>query len=126
MVIKINLDTNPLVSGSPAKPSIKIVKHILKNLFSIKSPERLSIEKLEVSSPLIAENIKKCEEECNAYVEKIKKEESETIELLTEQISKISRENEKLKFQISQPNENDNKVKRLTPIGRLWPNSVIE
>ena len=57
--MSINFEMNPLVRGSPARPSMNILKHILKNLFSINNPDRLFIEKSDVSSPEIAENIRK-------------------------------------------------------------------
>ena len=47
----------PLVSGIPAKPSIKMLKHIVRNLFSIKRPDIFSIEKFEDSLPLITVKI---------------------------------------------------------------------
>ena len=57
MVIKINFEIKPLVKGIPAKPSMKILKQIVKNLFSTKSPDKFSIEKSEESFPLIMVNI---------------------------------------------------------------------
>ena len=47
----------PLVSGIPAKPSIKMLKHIVRNLFSTKRPDIFSIEKFEDSLPLITVKI---------------------------------------------------------------------